>query len=57
VAEGLDVGDAQRVLAYWNREIWHGNQDVINRMLQSFRWAALTLVVSVLVWSVGVALQ
>lgn len=21
VAEGLDVGDAQRVLAYWNREI------------------------------------
>jgi hypothetical protein len=57
VSEGLEVEDAQRVLAYWNREIWDGNQQVINHMLQSFKWACLTLAASVLVWSVGLALQ
>jgi hypothetical protein len=57
VADGSDVREAQRVLAYWNREIWEGNQQVIDRMLQSFRWACLALVASVLVWSVGLALQ
>jgi hypothetical protein len=56
-AEGSDVREAQRVLAYWNREIWEGNQEVIDRMLGSFRWASLALVGSVLVWSVGLALQ
>jgi hypothetical protein len=57
VAEGSGVREAQRVLAYWNREIWEGNQKVIDRMLGSFRWACLALVGSVLVWSVGLALQ
>jgi hypothetical protein len=57
VAEGSDVQEAQRVLAYWNREIWEGNQKVIDRMLRSFEWACLALVASVLVWSVGLALQ
>ena len=57
VAEGSGVREARRVLAYWNREIWEGNQKVIDRMLGSFRWACLALVGSVLVWSVGLALQ
>jgi hypothetical protein len=57
VAEGSDVRDAQRVLAYWNRAIWEGNQEVIDRMLRSFRWACLALVASVLLWSIGLALE
>jgi hypothetical protein len=57
VAEGSDVWEAQRVLAYWNRAIWEGNQAVIDRMLASFRWACLALVASVLLWSIGLALE
>ena len=57
VAQGSDVAEAQRVLAYWNREIWDDNQRVIDRMLTSFRWACFALVAAVFVWSVGLALQ
>jgi hypothetical protein len=57
VAQGADVAEAQRVLAYWNREIWDDNQRVIDRMLTSFRWACFALVAAVFVWSVGLALQ
>lgn len=57
VAQGSDVGEAQRILAYWNREIWDDNQRVIDQMLRSFRWACFALVAAVVVWSVGLALQ
>lgn len=57
VAQGSDVTEAQRVLAYWNREIWEDNQRIIDRMLVSFRWACFALVAAVAIWSVGLALQ
>lgn len=57
IGQGSDVGEAQRILAYWNREVWDDNQRVIDRMLTSFRWACFALVAAVVVWSVGLALQ
>ncbi|HEU6446573.1 MAG TPA: hypothetical protein VFL61_16080 [Gaiellaceae bacterium] len=57
IGQGSDVGEAQRILAYWNREVWDDNQRVIDRMLTSFRWACFALAAAVVVWSVGLALQ
>jgi hypothetical protein len=40
-------------LVYWNREAWEENQAVIDRLVVAFRWACLTLVGAVGLWSLA----
>lgn len=53
----VELGDAHAALVYWNREVWEENQVVIDRLVHAFKWACLTLVSAVVLWSVGLAIQ
>jgi hypothetical protein len=52
---GLD--DAHEALVYWNREVWEENQSVIDRLMAAFRWACVTLVAAVGLWSAALTVQ
>jgi hypothetical protein len=56
-AEGVSVEDAHTALVYWNREVWEENQAVIDALVRAFRWACVTLVGAVALWSIGLAIQ
>ncbi|HET9324518.1 MAG TPA: hypothetical protein VFO03_11630 [Gaiellaceae bacterium] len=55
--EGVSVEDAHTALVYWNREVWEENQAVIDTLVRAFRWACVTLVGAVALWSIGLAIQ
>jgi hypothetical protein len=52
-----DLVEAQRVLAYWNQEVWNQNQRLIDKLIRLFRVACLALVLTVVLWSSGLALN
>jgi hypothetical protein len=52
-----DLAEAHRTLAYWNQETWRGNQAVIDRLVSLFTKACGFLVLSVILWSLGLALD
>jgi hypothetical protein len=54
---GVDLQEAHRTLAYWNREAWETNQTVIYRLVAFFRIACGGLVASVLLWSLKLPLH
>jgi hypothetical protein len=54
---GVDLQEAHRTLAYWNREAWETNQKVIYRLVAFFRIACGGLVASVLLWSLKLPLH
>ena len=56
-AEGAPLRDAHRTLAYWSKAAWDGNQTTIDRLIGFFRWACGFLVVSIVVWSLELALD
>jgi len=53
----IELPEAERDLAYWNREVWEENQIVIDGMIRLFRWACYALVGAVLAWSLVLGLQ
>jgi hypothetical protein len=56
-AHQANVTDARRDLAYWNREVWEENQVIVDRMVRFFRWSCYSLVLAVVFWSIGLAVQ
>jgi len=56
-AEGLNLNEAHRTLAYWNRETWEANEKVIYRLVAFFRIACGGLVAAVLLWSLKLPLH
>jgi hypothetical protein len=57
VGHDLGLDDVREALVYWNREAWEENQAVIDRLVAAFRWACLTLVGAVGLWSLALAVQ
>jgi hypothetical protein len=55
--EGVGLDDAHAALVYWNREAWEENQLVIDGLVRAFRWARVTLVSAVALWSIALAIQ
>lgn len=53
----VGVDDAHAALIYWNREAWEENQVVIDELVRAFRWACVTLLSAVALWSVALAIQ
>jgi hypothetical protein len=53
----VDVSEAREALVYSNREVWEENQLTIDGLVRSFRWACLTLVAAVGLWTLGLAIQ
>lgn len=51
------VLEAMAALVYSNREVWEENQAIIDGLVRAFRWACLTLVAAVGLWSLGLAIQ
>jgi hypothetical protein len=52
-----DLAEAHRALAYWNQEAWERNQPVIERLVPCFRASCWAPVVSVVLWSLKLAID
>ena len=55
--EDVSLEEAQTALVYWNREAWEENQLVIDRLVQTFKWACYSLVGAVGLWTLALAVQ
>lgn len=53
----VDVSEAMEALVYSNREVWEENQVTIDGLVRAFRWACLSLVAAVGLWTLGLAIQ
>jgi hypothetical protein len=56
-AQDAPLQEAQRTLAYWIKSAWDDNQATIDRLIVFFRGACALLVLSVLLWSLELALD
>lgn len=55
--KGADVTEAMEGLVYSNREVWEENQAIVDGLVRAYRWACLTLVGAVVLWSMALAIQ
>ena len=55
--KGADVTEAMERLVYSNREVWEENQAIVDGLVRAYRWACLTLVGAVVLWSTALAIQ
>jgi hypothetical protein len=53
----VDVSEAMEALVYSNREVWEENQVTIDGLVRAFRWACLSLVAAVGLWTLGLAIE